>query len=517
MAFVSPGVYVRELDYSDYVPALSSTILGMIGGATKGPVNEPTIITNENDLIRTFGPPVLNDYGLLSAIQFLRQGRQLLYLRVANGDATADAKVNDSSDTLVMTFEANSPGTWANGLRVLVADGSESGKYDVSIQTYLDRSATSLATVEYFRDVQIDDPTGDDYIEDVINDGIYGVSYPSQYITVDVDDGSLTPVTGTYQLGVGAGNTVGDDGIDSLSEADYIGIYTGQTATGLKAFADAEKIDVSILTIPGVSAPSVINDLILTCETRGDCMAVVDAPFGLDVQNVIDWHNGTGAYSHQAFNSSYAALYWPWVRILDNYNRKEIWMPPSGFVTAQYAYTDYTTYPWFAPAGFTRGRVKSGIRIEMSPDLGQRDFLYGNGNAVNPIVNFTREGLTIWGQRTLQRRPTALDRVNVRRMLLAAEKAIATAVKYLVFEPNDPVTWRRFVNLVSPAMDYIKANRGVYEFKVVCDETTNPPIVIDRNEMNGRILLKPTKAAEMIVVDFVLLSTGANFEEFVNV
>lgn len=515
MPFVSPGVYVREFDYSDYVPALSSTIHACLGGATKGVVNEPTIITNEADLVRKFGNPVTNDYGLQSAIQYLRQGRQLLYVRVAHDAETADSKVKDNLGNLVMTFFAKSPGSWANGHRVILEDGSSSGKYNVAIEEYLPRT-TTLATTELFEDVVLDDPSDERYIETVINEGVYGQTYPSESVTVEVDDGSLTPLTGTYVLGDGAGNTEGTDGIDSLDDADYIGTISGQSATGLKTLSDAEKLDMNLLTIPGVSSPAVINEMISLCEGRADSMAIVDSPFGLDTQAVIDWHNGVGVYSHQAFNSSYAALYWSWVRAYDPYNRRDLWLPPSGFVSAQYAYTDYSTYPWFAPAGLVRGRVKSGIRIEMSPDLGQRDFLYGNGNAVNPLVNFTKEGLTIWGQRTLQRRPTALDRVNVRRMLLYAEKTIATSVKYLVFEPNDPITWRRFVNLVTPALDYVKANRGLYDYRVICDETTNTPIIIDRNEMNGRILLKPTKSAEVITLDFVLLSTGANFEEFVN-
>lgn len=554
MAFVSPGVYFRELDFSDYVPALSSTIVGLIGGATKGPVNKPTIITNENDLIRKFGRPMLSDYGILSAIQYLRQGKQLLYVRVASGEATADTKIFSAeipeipevpevpADPIAgtplipaipavpavpaehcFTLTAISPGTWANGLRLVVEAGSAAGLYNISVQAYFDQNSQSLATVEFFKDVQFSDPDGKNqygdanYAEDIINDGIYGMSYPSEYVTIEIEDGSIEPVVGTYVLGQGAGNVAGLDGVDALIEADYIGIYTGQSKTGMKTLDDAESLDINLIAIPGVSSPAVIYELIALCEKRADCMCVVDAPFGLDTQTVIDWHNGTGVYNHQAFNSSYGALYWPWVRVYENYNRKEIWMPPCGFVLAQYAYTDYQTQPWFAPAGLIRGRIKTGVRIEMSPDLGEREFLYGNGNAVNAIVNFTRDGLTIWGQRTLQRRPTALDRVNVRRLLLYLEKVIATSVRYLVFEPNDPVTWRRFINLVEPALDFVKTHRGLYEYKVICDDTVNPAIEIDRNRMTGKIMLKPTKSAEVINLDFTLVSTGASFNEFVNV
>jgi len=255
-----------------------------------------------------------------------------------------------------------------------------------------------------------------------------------------------------------------------------------------------------------------VNEMIATARGRADTLALVDSPFGLDVGGVVDWHNGEG-YGHDAFNDSFGALYWPWVKVYDAYNKKEAFMPPSGFVTAQMAYNDYVADPWFAAAGFSRGLIRAGVELEMSPDLGQRDALYGDGNAVNPIVNFTREGITIWGDRTLQRRPTALDRVNVRRMLLYVEKVIATSVRYLVFEPNDPTTWRRFVGLVTPSLEFVKARRGLYDYRVICDETTNPAYLIDQNHMNGRLLLKPTKNAEVITIDFVVLSTGAKFSE----
>jgi uncharacterized protein len=246
------------------------------------------------------------------------------------------------------------------------------------------------------------------------------------------------------------------------------------------------------------------------CAQRGDAMCIVDPPFGLNVDEVIDWHNGVG-YGHAAFNSSFGALYWPWIKVLDPYNRKKVWLPPSGFVLGQIAYTDNVTQPWFAPAGLNRGHIIQALEIEYSPTLGERDFLYGNGNAVNPIVNFTRLGIHIWGNRTLQRKPTALDRVNVRRMVLYAEKVISTSIKFLVFEPNDEITWKRFIDLVDPTMEFIRATRGLYDFRVICDESTNPPSQIDQNTMLGKVLVKPTKSAEVIIVDFTLLSTGAEF------
>jgi phage tail sheath protein FI len=254
--------------------------------------------------------------------------------------------------------------------------------------------------------------------------------------------------------------------------------------------------------------------LIQICEARHDCMAIIDPPTGLSPSEVVDWHNGTGTFNdHAAYNSSYAATYYPWVKIYDAVAREYIFTPPSGHVLAVYAYTDYNAETWFAPAGLRRGRVISGVDVAHSCSPGEMDLLYGDGNAVNPIADFRQQGIVVWGQRTLQRSPTALDRVNVRRLLLYLRKVITTAAGYLVFEPNDPITWKSFGHLVIPYLDDVRQRRALYDFRVKCDETTNTPTVIDRNEMRAQILLKPVKAAEFIQIDFVITSTGANFDE----
>ena len=506
MAFVSPGVYWRELDYSDYVPALSTAVLGLVGGATWGPDNDDTLITNDGDLIRTFGFPTVNDMGLHSAIRYLRRGNQLRYCRVGDSDmARADITVPDSTPDLVLTIEAKWKGTKGNELKVVLSDGATAGHYNIVISALVDINNVRK-DVELFEDLVLDDVDDERYIETVINDGTRDTR-PSTYITVDVIDGSLTPVLGTYTL-IG-----GNDGLAGIIAADYIGTLVGQVATGLQVFANAEKNDINMLAVSGISDAAVVNEIITICEfRRRDCLGLIDPPFGLSVQEVIDWHNGEG-HLHTAFNSSYAALHWPWIQVYDPYTRSELWTPPSGFVSEAIAYTDYISEPWFAPAGLTRGRIVA-LRTEYSPDQGQRDAMYGNQNAVNPIVAFPKDGIAIYGQRTLQRRPTALDRINARRLLLTIEKQIATAVRYIVFEPNDERTWRAFTNLVGPAMEWVKTRRGVYDFRVICDETTNPPVTTDRNEMYGKILLKPTKTAEMIIIDFTILSTGADFSEY---
>ena len=507
MAFVSPGVYWRELDFSDYVPNLSTSILGLVGGATWGPMDDDTLITNEGDLTRVFGFPTKDDMGLHAAIRYLRRGTQLRYCRVGTASAAkSSVMVQDGSSDDVFEIEAIYHGSRGDNVQVVLANGATAGRYNLAVSTVIDPYGTRQ-DVELFEDLSLDDPTDERYIETTVNEGTR--DFPaSVYIRIDVIDGSLTPSIGTYTL------TGGDDGITGLTASDYIGVTVGQTATGLQVFANPERVDVNMIAVPGVSDPAVVLEELEVCEKkRKDAFAIIDPPFGLTVDGVIDWHNGAAPYTHASFNNSYGTLFWPWIQIYDPYTRSELWTPPCGFVAEATAYTDFIAEPWYAIAGLNRGRV-SALRTEYSPDQGQRDALYGNQNAVNPIVSFPRDGIALYGQRTLQRRPSALDRLNVRRLLLTIEKQIATAVKYLVFEPHDPITWRRFENLVEPAMDYVKSRRGVYDFRVICDETTNPPIVIDRSEMYGKVLLKPTKAAEMIIIDFTLLATGADFTEF---
>ena len=404
--------------------------------------------------------------------------------------------VNGTGATSTPTFSvsAASKGTHGNAITVVVAVATNG--IDFQLKVY-----DGEALVERWDNLS-KTPSSANYIETVIN----GVS---TYITVTDNTGNANPPqTGSTTL---AG---GNDGISDVSDADYIGITTPTGKTGLQIFLNAEDFDLNLLCTPGVSSAAVINEMESICATRGDAMAIVDPPLGLSVQQVTDWHNGYGAYSdHAAFNTLYAALYWPWLQIYDAVNKQKVWVPPSGLVAGVYAFTDYTTETWFAPAGFNRGGLLQPLKLEHNADLGERDLMYGNQNAVNPIINDRRNGITVWGQRSLQRKPSALDRVNVVRLILYLRKVIATAVKYLIFEPNDPITWATFVNTVAPYMESVKHRRGVYDYKVICDKSTNPPDAIDRGEMHAVVALKPVKAAEFIEVKFAVTTTGANFDD----
>lgn len=512
-AFVSPGVYTTETDLSQYAARISTAILGLVGTASKGPMNTVTLITNESQLINTFGKPIVdvtdpsnltkNTPMLLAAMQYLRQGNQLWVVRVGNGQQDSTVNVTDDGEddgSTIFTATANSAGTWANGIKIRISNVVDATDFDLTIMV-------NGVAVEKFESVslasdEVNPLTGESaYIHDVIN----GVS---EYITISGASGSTAPFATDYTM---AGGT---NGLTS-SDADYIGV-DAPTRTGLQIFEDAEAMDINLLAIPGVTSIAVWLAMTSLCASRGDCLALLDTQYGLSVQDVDAFANASGNYTARgtAINSNYAAVYWPWIKVYEPYSGQNTWMPPSGFVAARMAYTDRVANPWFAPAGTDRGRLLEAQDVEISAGQGDREFLQAPAHIVNPIVNFAREGVTIWGQRTSQRQASALDRVNVRRMMLYARKVIATTLRVLVFEPNDAQTWRRFVGLVSPVFNYIKSSRGVIDFQVICDETTNPPEQVDNNTMKGVILIKPTKTAEVIEVDFTLLSTGAEFQEF---
>lgn len=500
---VSPGVYSREIDFSLYAPQLATSVFGVVGTASKGPVNEVTLITDEATMIATFGDPSATHLGIHAALRYLRWGKQLKFVRVANYDASATGAIRDGADSAdAVAVTAASTGSWFNGVSVLVSAGTDAGTYNLQV-LYGGRVIEAFAALK----VGAANVASSNYIETRIN----GVS---SYISVVADTSFSTLKVGTYTM------SGGDDGTP-VDSGDYIGAVNAPPAiptTGLMLFANPETIDVNIVAVPGVSDKEVVSALITLAETRGDCVAVIDPPQGLSVQQAVAWHNGLGTGDSDpdaALNSSYGCAYYSWLQVYDGYNDTNIYIPPSGHAAGVMAYTDFIADPWFAPAGLTRGRLADVLQVEHSPSQGERDYMYSNGNALNPIVNFPLDGVVIWGQRTLQRTPTALDRINVRRLLNALKKQISTAVRVLVFEPNDELTWDRFVNLVEPVLRDTASRRGIYDFRVVCDDTTNTPLTIDRNELHGKLFIKPTKAAEMIIVDFVVLNNEAQFEEFI--
>ena len=294
--------------------------------------------------------------------------------------------------------------------------------------------------------------------------------------------------------GFNVSNLTNDNGGTSYSEA-------------LDLLANQDEYDINMILLPGVTndnGSAVIEKAIQTAEDRGDCFVIADP--------VVYGSTIAGATTQaEAKDSNYAAMYWPWVQVPDSTLGRNVWVPPSVAMAGIYAFNDKVAHPWFAPAGLNRGGIETAIQAERKLTHGNRDTLYESN--VNPIATFPGQGVTAWGQKTLQKKASALDRVNVRRLLIKVKKFIASSSRFLVFEQNNTATRRRFLNIVNPFLEQVQSNSGLTAFKVVMDETNNTPDVVDRNTLYGQIFVQPTRTAEFIVLDFTVQPTGATFPE----
>tara|TARA_B100000131_G_scaffold233574_1_gene225466 strand:+ start:800 stop:3250 length:2451 start_codon:yes stop_codon:yes gene_type:complete len=271
--------------------------------------------------------------------------------------------------------------------------------------------------------------------------------------------------------------------------------------------SNPDEIDINMLVTPGIMHslhPSVTNYAIDKVESRADCFYVMDsAQWADNVQTAVS--------NVSTLDTNYVATYYPWVKMDDPDTGVGVWVPPSVVIPGVMAFTDSVAHEWFAPAGLNRGGLTS-VRVPKKKlTHTDRDTLYEG--RVNPIATFPGQGVVVFGQKTLQAKPSALDRINVRRLLIRLKKFIASSSRFLVFEQNDSSTRARFLNIVNPFLESVQANSGLSAFKVVMDDSNNTPDVIDRNQMVGQIFIQPTRTAEFIVLDFTVLPTGAAFPE----
>jgi len=308
----------------------------------------------------------------------------------------------------------------------------------------------------------------------------------------------LKVIEGTYSLADG----------DSGAANDLALVGAAATKTGMYALDD-DSLNISLGVIPGITDDAIQNNLITLAESSKNFLALVSPPFGVgEVQDAVDWMNGKDQTSRPAaLNSSYAASYWPWVQVFNPFAAAEQWYDPAIFAARQCVFTDAVSDPWFAPAGFRRGRLTKPTATETVLNQGDKDVLYSN--AVNPVVNDPTTGITIFGQKTSQRTPTALDRVNVRRLMIYIRKVLLQLGKPFQFEPNDQFTWELVEDAINPFLDDLLARRAIIAGAVKCDSTTNTPLRVDRNELWCSVTIKPTKAAETIVFEVNLTSQSA--------
>jgi len=304
----------------------------------------------------------------------------------------------------------------------------------------------------------------------------------------------------------------GTNGIGTATENDaaIIGSAAETPKTGIYAL-DYDDLNISIAITPGKNSQNVQNNLITLAETSQNFLALVAPPYGSinTVQEALDWSNGRSETRTAAINSSYAAIYWPWVKVFSTFDGVDRWYDPTIYAARQMCFTDSVADTWFAPAGFRRGRLTKPTEVEVNLNQGDRDSLYSGGNVINPIVSFPQAGIAIFGQRTAQRTATALDRVNVRRLMIYLRKAVLNSTQSFVFEPNDPFTWEAIRDVINPLLEDIRSRRGITNYSVICDETTNTPVRVDRNELWCKVVIQPTKAAEIIVFELNVTNQSA--------
>jgi len=298
-----------------------------------------------------------------------------------------------------------------------------------------------------------------------------------------------------------AGNTQGFD-------------LSGPTASGsvaykraINAISNPDEFDINLLATPGVIHSihsSVTNHAIDKIEDRADAFYIMDgSPYGASIQAAIN--------NVKTLDTNYVGTYYPWVKVLDSVKNRPTWVPPSVVLPGVYANNDRIGQEWFAPAGLNRGGLTEVLEAETRLTNAERDDLYEN--RINPIASFPGQGVVVFGQKTLQGKPSALDRINVRRLLISLRKFIASTSRFLVFEQNTSATRNRFLNIVNPYLEQVQANSGLTAFRVVMDDSNNTPDVVDRNQLVGQIFIQPTRTAEFIVLDFVVQPTGAAFPE----
>lgn len=350
---------------------------------------------------------------------------------------------------------------------------------------------------------------GSIYYRDVLTNNSQWV-WPAHDIFGTGTAATVTAVNDQYVFTSSFGGGGSDDTESSIDVGKILYAYD--------QFASADDVDVSLVMagkayggINGEQVPNYIIDNI--CSSRKDCVAfispvnsaVVNVP-GFETQNVIAFRNLVHSSSYAVMDSGYKYQY-------DKYNDTYRWVPLNGDVAGLCVRTDNVRDPWFSPAGFNRGNIKNAVKLAFNPDKGHRDQLYKNG--VNPVVNFQGQGVVLYGDKTLLAQPSAFDRINVRRLFIVLEKAIALAAQTSLFELNDTFTQSAFRNLVEPYLRDIQGRRGIYDFRVVCDSTNNTPEVVDANQFVGDIYVKPARSINFIQLNFVAVRTGVDFNEIV--
>ena len=552
MAFqLSPGVNVSEVDLTTVVPSVATTIGAVAGNFAWGPANEITIVNNEIQLVDRFGKPDANTYATFyTAANFLAYGSDLRVVRSVGANAK-NATANANAATVLIenridyeqshssntssAFNAKYAGALGNSIRVSVADSNTFTGW-----TYAGEFDSAPATSEWASDRS----SSNDELHIIVldsNGAISGVAgtilekYP--FVSKASDAKNADGSSNYYKEAINTrskylwwgGHLAANWGTAATGAVAYTSMATALTATlsggvddlasagninsSYDLFANADSVDISLIMAGETTGTTIPNHLISIAETRKDCLVFVSPEFSDVVDNAGSEATDIATTADSYTKSSFAVMDSGWKYQYDKYNDVYRWVPLNGDIAGLCVRTDNERDPWFSPAGLNRGVIKNVVRLAWNPTQAERDAIYKKG--VNSVVTFPGEGTILYGDKTLLNRPSAFDRINVRRLFIVLEKSIAKAARSSLFEFNDEFTRAAFVNLVEPYLRNVQGRRGIYDFRVVCDSTNNTGEVIDQNQFVGDIYIKPARSINYIQLNFVAVRTGVNFYEIV--
>jgi phage tail sheath protein FI len=400
-----------------------------------------------------------------------------------------------------------------NYIAYIIGDQVQSVQQDSTGNYYLQTTGSYQNKSKYVRVSAVNQPTPGYFSATGVAQNIYTGSMPA--LGSGSVQGAFGGATGAIYGGyIASSNTTNaplnlfeniKTSAATTAANNVQGLVNTDYNIAINLLGNKDAYDFNVVYVPGLTSqnsPSQVNSVLTLAQNRGDAIAVVDmVTYGQQISTVLNEAVG--------YDNSYGATYWPWVQVRSRETGKVNFVPASTLVPAVYEYNDRVSAEWFAPAGLNRGALSTVLQPERKIGVNDRNLLYQG--KVNPIATFPGVGTVIYGQKTLQQKPSALDRVNVRRLLIALKSYIGQLGEQIVFEPNTQVTRNRFLNQVNPYLESVQQRQGLYAFQVVMDETNNTPDVVDRNQLVGTIYLQPTKTAEFIQLDFNILPTGTTF------
>jgi hypothetical protein len=558
MAFqISPGVQVSEVDLTTVIPSVLTTAGAFVGTFKWGPADKVKLIDNEINLVKTFGKPdTTSAVSFFTAANFLAYGNNLSLVRavgssamnasantavlIKNEDIFQAAYLNTNNADTYGGFVARYPGVLGNAIKVSVCANSATystwtyKSYFPSAPGTSDFASSVGGTNDEMHIIVIDD-TGEisgsagsvletfSFVSKASDAAVNGQS--NYYKQVIFDQSSF--VFATSPVDYSTTNATWDQTAANTSFATPAtnitlsltgGVDSSPSAanvqSGFDLFSNKDSTDISLVLTGDSSVATqqyVIDNI---ANSRKDCVAFVSPRYsdvvnqaGSETTNIQSWLTSLGR------SSSYVVADSGWKYQFDKYNNVYRWIPLNADIAGLCVFTDSIRDPWFSPAGLSRGAIKNSIKLAWNPSKTFRDTLYAAG--VNPVVSFPGQGTVLFGDKTLQSKPSAFDRINVRRLFITLEKAISQAAQFSLFELNDEFTRAQFVSLITPFLRDVQGRRGIVDFKVVCDTTNNTPQVIDGNQFVGDIYIKPARSINYIQLNFVAVATGVDFNTIV--